>query len=411
MTAGLRSGRVLVCLVLVLGGTACGGPPPPASLDTPRSLEPSGVSTPEPSHSSAPSGGTSVTDSVWYEIDRVGDTEGNGRRSLLFGSLGGEFRPQILIAEDSAADGNPESEPFRWIDPQADGIFSGHVVMWGRDGEFGRIESVDLDDGALETLMTTDGIVHVATADDSLSRLFFITVDGASLLPTGLWASRVGAPDPVALTYPFAPQVVSSRFTYRLVANREGSFLAVQAMEGPVSIVDVDRDVATSVEPGGPVVGFAEDSLVAYGPPSETGSRPLVAIDLGTLDEQIIADAISSAQVVPGTSGDLVAAMRISEDDPRGYEIEAIDLSTGASSIVYSHQDEAIGPLLARRDRSYLGYALPPDWILLVDSFMPFVSDPSIPPKDPPESTYPLAVNLRTGESMRLGPFLGDTPS
>lgn len=393
-------------ILVLVGGTACGGSPAPSVTPANSSTTELG-SSPEASRTATASAEGSVPTSVWYEVDRVGDTHGNATRSLLFGTLGGELRGRLPLAEHSAA-ASDGSEPFAWTDPQADGVFARHVIVWGRDAQPGLIESVNLDTGAIESLATSDEIVHVATADAELAQLFFITVDSESHLPIALWHSPVGQSDAIDLDYTFSDQPVTNRFKYRLIAAPDGAFVAVQPMEGTVTIIDVAGGLSVDVLPGGPMIGFADNALIAYGPPSATGSRSLLAYDLDALREQVIADDISSAQVVPGTSGDVVVAMRISEEDARTYELEAISASTGASSIVYSHADGTIGPLLARRDRSFLGYELPPDWVLLVDSFLPFTSDPFLDPRNPPDSSYPLALNLRTGETHALGPFSAD---
>lgn len=67
------------------------------------------------------------------------------------------------------------------------------------------------------------------------------------------------------LSYSLSAQAVSSQLKYRLMANADGSFPAVQPMEGTVTIIDVERNLPVDVKPGGPVIGFGAGSLVAYG--------------------------------------------------------------------------------------------------------------------------------------------------
>lgn len=309
---------ILMALIVLLGGVACGHPSEqsnatqtPALTDTATSTEPS---PPMPT----PTLTRTIEDSIWYQVDRVGDIAGNARRTLLFGTVMGQLRGRIPLGESA---GGPEQsqEPFAVSDPQADGIFGRRVLVWGRDGEPGRIESVDLDTGELDQLFRSDDIIHVATADAALSQLYFIVVDTLSHRPIGLWTARVDGADAVELTFGFPAEAMTNAAKYRLVANDDGSLLAVQSGEqGPIHVVDVEGDRSVEFESGGPVVGFADDVLVSYGSASDTGSRSLVAYSPPTL-EGVIAEGVSSAQIVPGVDGDLVIAMRTSCNPPRGW--------------------------------------------------------------------------------------------
>lgn len=393
----------LSTLILLLGGVACGRP----SLPTDAARSPVVTATAtgvEPSSHPSPLPHLSFEDSIWYQVDRVGDIAGNARRTLLFGTVTGQLRGRIPLGESA---GGPEQgqEPFAVSDPQADGIFGRRVLVWGRDGEPGQIESVDLDTGEIDRLLQSEDIIHVATADAALSRLFFIVVDGLSHRALELRTALVDGADAAGLTFAFPAEAMTNASRYRLVANSDGSLLAVQSGEqGPIHVIDVEGDRSVEFKPGGPVIGFAGEVLIAYGSASDTGTRPLVAYAPSTL-ERVITEGVSSAQVVPGTDGDLVVSMRISEIDA-GHEIEVSSVATGDASVAYMHEGAEIAPLLARRDRSFLGYSLPPDWVLLVDSFLPFIPDVPGVPKDPPESSYPLALNVRTHETIRIGPFI-----
>lgn len=203
---------------------------------------------------------------------------------------------------------------------------------------------------------------------------------------------------------------MSNVFKYRLVANDDGSRLAVQADEGAVTVIDVETNASGEVDPGGPMVGFADDALISLGQLSVPEGWPVIAFDAETLEGRILAEDLSSAQVVPGTDGDLVAMMRIDAIDVAKYEIHATSLRSGESWLVYAHDPVELGPMLRRKDRSYLGAELPPDWVLLADSFFTFIDGPEQAIKDRPLSSYPRLLNLRTGEWLRVGLFVERPP-
>jgi hypothetical protein len=409
-----RSGRALGALVLMLGGAGCGSSEPTPSADTTPEIVPTPAVT---ASSGAPVDSPAeliLDDVAWYEVDRVGDLEGNESRTLFFGSLGGTLVGRIPLAAQGPAERREGFEPFSWTDPQADGVFGRRVLVWGREGNATLIEGVDVADASTSQLVQAGGTIHVATADRDLTRVFFITVDEATNQPTGLWVASVGQGiAPTRLTYRFATDSVRSIFTYRLVASPDGSRLAVQAMEGPLTLIDVDTDQSAEVRPGGPVIGFADGYLVAFSARSPSGARSVVAYDPERLEDQTLTSDVVSAQVVPGTDGDYVIAQH--NDDTGAMAIEAIMLSSGESRIVHEAAPPDIGQGLARPDLSFLGTDLPPDWTILVDSFFPFVPgfpfDPGqIEKPAPPLSSYPIILNLRTGESDHVGPFTEQAP-
>ncbi len=398
-----RRKRALCVLLLLLGGAACGASEPiptgsPVQSARPTAAEPSAG---EPAR-------LILSDALWYEVNRIGNLQGNLANTLLIGSLDGTLRSRIPLGAQAPAERRDGREAFAWTDPQADGIFGHHVLVWGRDGQATTIEAVDVRDGSIEVLVNAEATVHVATADASLTHAFFITVDEASNQPTALWAARLGD-DPTRLAYEFATDPVTNLFTYRLVASADGSLVAIQpGVEGEITLIEVEANQAKRVQPGGPMIGFTDRHLIAYGALSATENRPLIAFDLETLDGQIIAEEVSSAQVVAGTDGELIAAMRTDPADPRSFEVAGIAVGTGESSVAYTQDPAELGPQLASRDRHFLGAELPPDWVLLGDSFVPFIEDPSRAPKDVPLSRYPKLLNLRTGETVRVGPFVED---
>ena len=418
MTPVFRVAPAIGALVLVLGGAGCGSSEPTASISDPMpsaARQTAGATAPTATSAATSAPASSPTELViddvgWYEVDRVGDLEGNESRTLLFGSLGGTLTGRVPLAAQAPAERRDGLEPFSWTDPQADGIFDGRVIVWGRDGNATLIEGVDVIDASIAQLVQADGTVHVATADPALTRVFFITVDETSNRPTGLWESTIGdGSGPISLTYRFSRDPVSNLFTYRLVASPDGSRLAVQAMEGPVTLIDVETDQSLEVDPGGPVIGFADGNLVAYSARTPSGTRSVVAYDPETLEDQLLTNEVVSAQVVRGTDGDLVVAQHT--DVVGRLEVETILVRTGESNVVHSAEPLEVGQGLARRDISFLGTDLPPDWVILVDSFFPFVPGFPFEPgqverPEPPLSSYPVVLNLRTGEQRHVGPFV-----
>jgi hypothetical protein len=392
-------------LTIALLGGGCSAPEP--------SLRPSqtGAATQsaEVTASATPREIVNPRHSVWYEVVRSGDLRGNSERKLIFGSLRGRFNGSIPLASQEAGEVGDGTEPFRWMDPQADGVFDGHVIVWERQGGSASIEAVDLRDGTVRELIDIQESIQVATADALLSRVFFVTVDGQTNVPSGLWMANIDERSPpVELPYEFTGTPVSSTFLYRLNASADGELIAIQGGEEAISVLDVPSGQSTAFDAGGPMIGFADDSLIAYGAPTPSDQRPVLAFVEDAADGRVVAIEMNSAQIARGLSGDLIVTMRIDDDDVRNYEIGVTLTTSATGEVVYRHSEDSVGPLLARRDRTFLGAETPAEWILLVDSFQPFVVDPTEEFKDPPASTYPLLLNLTTGETIRVGPFLTD---
>lgn len=351
-----------------------------------------------------PSASADLSGFQWYEAWRVHDMEGMETRSLLFGSLDGTLGGELPLGSIFVGDRRGGSEPFAWIDPQADGVFDGQALVWGRDGALGRIEVVDLASGSVRTIVDTQDVVHVATADSSLANVYFLTADESTGEPSGLWLLRLSeGAEPIRLPYEFADEPVHSFAMYRMVANGDGSLLAVQFDGREVTVVDVANGTSYQVDPGGPFIGFAADhpigfggqsaagySLIALGPPGSTGQRQLLT-------------GVSSAQVARTGQDGLVAAMTTAGNT---YEIHAIVVATGAVRSVYGG-DAGSNPLLANIDPKLIGYESPPDTVLLGEHFNRFIGT-ALPGRELPESAFPLLLNLRSGEAIRLGPFDGD---
>jgi hypothetical protein len=348
--------------------------------------------------------GADIDEAAWYQVSRVGDAQGNASRTLFFGSLAGDLRGVLELGAYSADEGDSARDAYDVVDPQAAGVFAGRALVWGREGQSNQIESVDLGTGAIEPITSAAGTVHTATADLGLRRVFFITVAEGSQLPNALWVSDAGSSEPTELPYTFT----GSPDPYRIAASPDGGLVAIQpGVDGPVTVIAADGEQALRAEPGGSLLGLTNSEMVAFGPASDTGARSIVAVPFTTFEMATLAEDMQSAQIVPGSDGDWVAAMRTSELDA-GYEIFAISLTTGESTAVYRHEGDEVGPLLATLDRAYFGYTLPPAWVLLIDSFTPFIDDPAVPDMDPPTSSHPLALHLPGGETVQLGTFSAD---
>jgi hypothetical protein len=80
-------------------------------------------------------------------------------------------------------------------------------------------------------------------------------------------------------------------------------------------------------------------------------------------------------------------------------------LRTGERGIAYTQDPSVIGPLLARRDQTPLGSELPPDFVLLIDTFLPYIEGVGQSPRDEPPESYPTLLNLLTDETLKVGPF------
>ena len=388
----------LLCVVaLVTVSSAC-------AADRPHpSTSPASVSaTAAPSAADeTPNASVPPADLGWYEASRTLGPGGTETRTLYVGSLGGDLVAAIKLGTLETAQRNGVTASFEWIFPQAEGIFDDTVLIWERQEGSASVEAVSVADGSVRALIDIDDPVHVATADAGLQRIFFVTADAASSLPTGLWADDLGdAAGPERIAYRFADEPLSNAFKYRLTANADGSLLAIQAEDGPVTLIDVARRASVEVSPGGPMIAFSEAGLVAYGPRPDTS---LLLIDVDTRAERVLVDEVDAAQLVKGTEGDLVAFMQIDPLDPRSFVIGVVSPRTGGRGIAYTQDPSVVGPLLARRDQIPLGSEAPPDSVL-VGTFLTFIEGLA-PLADHPLDSYPMLLDLRTGETQRVGPF------
>jgi hypothetical protein len=340
----------------------------------------------------------------WYEVRRVHNAQGGESRTLLIGSLGGRVYGEIPLGQLGFSEARGGLETFAWTDPQADGIYGRSVLVWGRNGQARMIEAVKVDDASITPLVEASGTVEVATADAGLSRIFFVTADEASGQPTGLWVDTLGDKDGATrLDYKFSTRAVSNAFKYRLIANFDGSIVAVQPDDESITLVDVNTNLSHEVDPGGPMIGFADDQLIALGATSASDRRDVIAFDPHSLDGRVVLTDMNSAQVVRGSDTDLIAAMRIDATEARSFGLFVTALRGEEAHLVYKQDPAELGPELPRRDRAFLGAQVPADWVLLVDSFYQFIEGSG---KEPSLSQYPKLLNLRTGETIRIGPFI-----
>lgn len=330
------------------------------------------------------------------------DLEGLEERTLLFGSLGGTASGELSLGSIHFEERQGGAESFAWIDPQADGVFDGKALVWGRDGDLGTLESIDLLSGETRSLVETRDIIHVATAAASLTRVFFITAEETGE-PTGLWVDDLSDEDgPEPIPYNFGDEPIHNFSRFRLVANEDGSLLAVQREHGTVTLVEVANGGAEDVSPGGPLLGFTDDYLVSLGAQSPDGTYPVVAFDLAALEGFTVFRGAVAAQVVGRGRPPDIAVMTI-DVTANTYDIHSVTLDTGDSAAVY-RGDAAINPFLAGRDRTFVGYEAPPGTVILVMSFTRFIGEPT-PGRELPLSANPLLLNLETGETTTLGPW------
>lgn len=394
--AALR-GTVILSLVAGLGVSACNTPNLSQIATTPtdsrsQAEAPTATTMPGESVPSLP-----ASERLWYEVDRSGDLEGNLTRTLLIGTLDGDLTGRIPLAEQRPEDRDDPNGTFDLTDPQAAGLFGGRVLVWARDEEGRQIESVDVESGRTETLLMADDVVHSATADQGLSRIFFVTADPVSGTPIGLWQYDVGDASPTRLAVDMGNQAIGRANQYRLTASHDGAWLAVETRES-IIMVNVMTGATNRVDVPGPVVGLASASLVAYGPREPTGGRSLVAFSLGTLDGAAIAPRADGAQLAFTSVGEFVAYMLL--DPEAGYEIWTVDLRTLDHTLVYEHP--APEPLMAMRDRSFVGEDVP-ESILLGTSFIPAIEGERDAPV--PTQSWPILLDVVQGETERLGPF------
>jgi hypothetical protein len=334
---------------------------------------------------------------VWYEVDRTGDLDGNLARTLLIGTLDGDLTGRIPLAEQDRADRDDPNNIFDVTDPQATGILGGHVLVWARDEEGGRIESVDARSGQFASILVADEVVHSATADQSLSRIFFVSADPVTETPTGVWQFDAGDASPTRLPVDLGNEKITRGNQYRLTASQDGSWLAVETRESIITL-DVTTGAMNEVDVPGPVVGLSDTSLVAYGPQDPSGGRSLVVFARATLDGEVVAPRADAAQLAFTSDGEYVAYMLTRPVG--GYEVSTVDLRTGDEILIYEHF--APEPLMALQDRSFVGEDVP-ESILLGTSFIPAVEGEREVPV-PPES-WPILLNVANGDTERLGPF------
>lgn len=329
------------------------------------------------------------------------DLEGLEERSLLFGSLGGTASGELPLGSIHFEERQGGAEPFAWIDPQADGIFDGKALVWGRNGDLGTLESVDLLSGEIRSVVETGHIIHLATADASLTRIFFITAEESGE-PTGLWVDDLGDEDgPEPIPYDFGEEPIHNFLRFRLVASGDGSLLAVQRGEGEVTLVEVATGSSEVLSPGGPLVGFTDDHLVSLGAQSD-GTSPVVAFDLADLEGSTVFYGAMAAQVVGDGRPPDLAVMTV-DVSAHTYDIHAVMIDSGDRAPVY-RGDAPTSPFLARRGSTFVGYEAPPGTVLLVESFTRFIGEPA-PGRELPSSANPLLLDLRTGETTILGPW------
>lgn len=387
--------------------TACGGgdPRPTATVtairETPVHSE-ALVSQPAPeSASSTPSPATELAALRWYEVLRIHDLEGVETRSLIFGSLDGRYGGELPLGSISFEEREGGAEPFAWIDPQAGGVFAGQALVWGRDGQLGRLEAIDLSTGNARVLAEADGVIHVATADAALAHVFFVTAEQTGK-PTGLWVDDARDEDlPERLAYDFGDQRIHNFSRLSLAANADGSLLAVQRDDGSATVVDVGRGTSSEVDAGGPVIGFTGDYLVSFGQQSRDGTHPLRAFARSGAFTAV--QGAVAAQIVSGGRGNVLAVMTV---DGSSYDVYSASLDSREVAHMY-RGDVGSNPLLASRERSPVGYEAPPDTVLLVESFARFIGEPP-PGRELPSSAYPLLLNVQTGATHTLGPWEPD---
>jgi hypothetical protein len=397
-----------VALAAACASCAATGPStPPTSPPTDAPSPPPGTRTPRPSDGGeSPDPSADISELRWYEASRVIGPGGAEERTLYIGSLGGELVAAIELGTSERAQRAGLTESFAWAFPQTAGIFGDSVLIWERQDGTAAIEAVSIQDGSARPVLDTDDSVHVATADRGFQRVFFVTADAISGLPNGLWVDDLGDDaGPAPIDYPFADRPLSNAYKYRLATNADGSLLAIQAEDERITIVHVESGQSADVDPGGPMIGFAQERLVAYGPKTDTTPPSLVLVDPITRAERVVVDAVDAAQLVNGSDGDLVAFMQINDDVPAAYAIGVISPASGERDIAYTHDGPSVGPLLARRDRTPLGSQVPTDSVLLADTFLPFIEGLARPPDQQAAESYPILLNLLTRETQRIGPF------
>jgi hypothetical protein len=379
-------------LALVAGTGACSAPSPIEDVQLPSS----GGSAPASASQAPAQDEVDLARNAWYELIRATDLAGNTTQSLIVGWLDGRLSADLALAERDTPLG-------LGTEIQTDGVFDDSVLAWS-PGRPGVLTAVGAD-GSSRRILEVDDEIHFATADATMSRIFYLTV-GPGNDPAGLWAVAAdGGGTPIRLDYELPDRAVSNSFRYRLVASPDGSTLAIQGDEDAIAVIDVESGRSHQVAPGGRMIGFADGRLIAFGEGSDINFGPVIAFDLDSLNGEVLIDWASQARVVQGTDGDLVAVERIDPNDVRAYEIVAISAGTGETWVAYTSDPNEIGPHLRNRDEVPMAAEEPRDWVLLVDSFSHVIVGPNRPPIKTPDSAFPMLLNLRTGETIRVGPF------
>ena len=413
MRSLIAGGAVL--LAVTACGFEAGGQPPASTPPAAPSVPPNAIDPHPPSATAGPAtqpptseppSDLPLADLTWYEVRRIGDRDGNQSRSLIYGTLNGKVSGQLPLAQQTPAERRDGTEPFRWTDPQVAGVFDDRALVWGRGGDLASLEALDLHTGEIENLLDVEGAIHVATANADFTRLFFVTANADSAQPSGLWTHVIGdTAGPSRIDYPFGDEELSNEFKYRLAASDDGSLVAIQPDEGSVTLIDVSNGPLGQVDPGGPMVGFAGERLVSLTAEDRQELRDVVVFDPATLDGEVQAESISTAQIVPSDSGGLLAVMRLDLRNPANFEILGVAPETGESWTAYIHDEPVAAALLPREDRTFVEVERPLGWASLVETIAPFISSDGQPAKKVPESQYPKLLHLMSGEVRILGPF------
>jgi hypothetical protein len=358
-----------------------------------------------PTTSATPRGDLNLASLGWYEVLDVSDTSGNSERTLVFGSLAGTLTGQVALGSRRPGDIAGGVEPYAWQGPQATGIYGdGQVVVWGRDGVLGRIEILDVATGDMTTLIEVNDAVQVAAADEELEAIFFITVDEASRAPTGIWKVPADGGAPSRIDYRVGRAPVDGAHHYRLGVSDDASLLVVQAGDETATVIDTMTGATVQLEPGGPFLAFAGDELVAMTARDPDGRGDVASFDTTSGNGRVVARSVDAATVLATSDGPTLAILRSSPGEVRAFEVSIVS-SNGGERVVYVQDPTRIGQLLAQPDRYAIGAELPPGWILLGTSFLPWIEAPGWAPKNGEDTDPPLMVDIETGELVRLGPF------
>ena len=393
--------------ILVVGTASCDGSFPTLSPSSAPAFSPADSAATSATPSAAPSAGgeLDLAALAWYEVLDVSDTSGNSERTLVFGSLADTVYGTLPLNR-RGPDEIAGTEPYAWLGPQAAGIFgNGEVVVWGRDGAPGRIEVVEAATGEVRIAAEVDDVVQVSTADAGLRTIFYVTVDPASRMPTGLWSVPAVGGEPQEVPHRFGQAPVDNAHRYRLGVSDDGRLVVVQAEDDTATVIDSTTGASIALEPGGPFIGFAGDELVAMTHRAQDGTRDVAVFDAASGNGRVVAESVSAAALVATTNGDAIAILRTNPGEPRSFEVGVVTVD-GEERTIYVQDPARIGQLLAQPDRYAIAGELPPGWILLGTSFLPWIEGPGWSPKDTPETDPPALVDINTGEVVPLGPFV-----